>query len=243
MSNQFDGDVCPALSPDGTSLAWYRVSNRRTLLTKRPGEAESLEVTSPDNVVGRARSLAWSPDGSRLIFAISGSIQGRGTSRLMQILTSGGSPEPVPGVTAGAATPVVSRSGNRLAYARVHSDSNIWRADLDGLGGGAIPRRKLAPSTRAEMVPRISPNGEKVVFVSDRANENRQIWVCDADGRQLKADHVFRRSPSRQPPLVTRQPHDRFRFVGGKKLADVRCERRWGTSSSNHLRQSEQPSC
>ena len=95
--------------------------------------------------------------------------------------------------------PAVSRAGNRLAYARVYEDPNIWRVDLDGGPGGGMPRRKLAPSTRAETVPRISPNGEQIVFVSNRAGEHRQIWVCNSDGANLRQITSFADRPVGSP--------------------------------------------
>ena len=152
-------------------------------MTKKLGEADVIEVAeaSFDRPV---RNLVWSPDGERLLLETRG---GRGTTgRLFLIPVGGGNPEPIPGVSAGASDPAVSRSGKRLAYARVYSDSNIWRVDLDRGPGGQNPRRKLAPSTRVEAVPNISPDGEQVAFVSNRAGEHRQIWVCDSGGGNLR---------------------------------------------------------
>ena len=191
------GDSHPAFSPDGKTLAWLRRGDRRTLLTKKLGEADALEVAEVDFGFP-VRDVVWSPDGGRLLFTTGGTVQGGATSRLFQIPVGGGSPEPIPGVSAGANEPAVSRAGNRLAYARVYQDSNIWRVDLDP-GGGERQRRKLAPSTRAETVPRISPSGEQVVFVSNRAGEHRQTWVCNSDGANLRQITSFADRPAGSP--------------------------------------------
>ena len=190
----FPGDSNPAFSPDGKTLAWRRAGNRRTLLTKELGEADVLEVAE----IGLGGDVVWSSDGGRLLFTTGENIHGGATSRLLQIPAGGGSPEPVPGVSAGANDPAVSRLGNRLAYARVYEDSNIWRVDLDP-GVGERQRRKLAPSTRAETVPRVSPSGEQVVFVSNRAGEHRQIWVCNSDGANLRQITSFADRPAGSP--------------------------------------------
>ncbi len=141
-SRGFDGDFYPAFSPDGKSLAWRRRGDRPALLTKKLGEAASLEVAA----VGfdyPVRGVVWSSDGGKLLFTTGAIRQGGSTSRLLQIPVGGGSPEPLPGVSAGANEPAVSRAGNRLAYARVYQDPNIWRVDLDRGPGGEMPRRKL----------------------------------------------------------------------------------------------------
>ena len=56
--------------------------------------------------------------------------------------------------------------------------ANIWRVDLDGAKDHA---RILAPSTREQIGPFISPDGRRVVFTSNRSGIN-EIWVCDSDG-------------------------------------------------------------
>ena len=77
-----------------------------------------------------------------------------------------------------ASSAVTSSSGNRLAYVQSRVNENIWRVDLDGAKAHA---HKLLTSTREENGPNISPDGKKIVFVSNRAGSG-EIWVCDSDG-------------------------------------------------------------
>src|SRR6516225_11945709 len=65
-----------------------------------------------------------------------------------------------------ASSAVVSSSGNRLAYVQARVNENIWRVDLDGAKAHA---HKVLPSTREENGPNISPDGRKIVFVSNRS--------------------------------------------------------------------------
>ena len=87
------------------------------------------------------------------------------------------SPEKVP-VGHDVSSPVVSSSGKRLAYVQSRINGNIWRVDLDGAKAHA---RILVTSTREQYAPFISPDGRRVVFISNRSGTN-EIWVCDSDG-------------------------------------------------------------
>jgi Tol biopolymer transport system component/DNA-binding winged helix-turn-helix (wHTH) protein len=81
-----------------------------------------------------------------------------------------------------ASSPVTSSSGNRLAYVQSRVNENIWRVDLDAAKAHA---HKLLTSTREENGPNISPDGKKIVFVSNRAGSG-EIWVCDSDGANAR---------------------------------------------------------
>jgi Tol biopolymer transport system component len=72
----------------------------------------------------------------------------------------------------------VSSSGNRLAYVQTQISGNIWRVDLDGAKAKA---RILVTSTREQYGPLISPDGGRIIFMSNRSGTG-EIWVCDSDG-------------------------------------------------------------
>ena len=76
----------------------------------------------------------------------------------------------------------VSRRGNRLAYAVVGSDTNIWR--VEGPATGVAPQcsvKFIAFYTAEEMSRTYSPDGKKIAFNSNRSG-SMEIWVCDSDG-------------------------------------------------------------
>jgi dipeptidyl aminopeptidase/acylaminoacyl peptidase len=76
--------------------------------------------------------------------------------------------------------PTISRQGNRLVYVHWTWDLDIWRTEIvrQGKTGPAV---KLVASTRVEIQPQYSPDGSKIVFVSDRSGQF-EIWVCNSDG-------------------------------------------------------------
>jgi Tol biopolymer transport system component len=75
----------------------------------------------------------------------------------------------------------VSHQGNRLAYAVVRSDTNIWRVEVPGTGVAPSAAVKFIASTSEENEPAYSPNGKKIAFTSRRSG-SMEIWLCNSDG-------------------------------------------------------------
>jgi Tol biopolymer transport system component len=103
-------------------------------------------------------------------------------SALWRIAVSGGKAEPMKGFGENIRFPSVSRQGNRLAFARWTSDANIWQ--IDGLcppcTGGELMKPLIA-STRSDESPQYSPDGKKILFISDRSGRY-EFWICDREG-------------------------------------------------------------
>jgi len=176
------GDGNPAVSPDGRTLAFARIlSPGRPQLHLLPlsedyqaaGEPRRLDLPQP-----LAKNPVWTADGREIVcdagtpwvggtlwrVAVSG-------SEKPQLLRSGGE---------GIGQPTISRQGNRLVYVHWTWDLDIWRTEIvrKGKTGPAV---KLVASTRAENQPQYSPDGSRIVFVSDRSGHD-EIWVCNSDG-------------------------------------------------------------
>jgi len=167
----------PGFSPFGDSLVYVCIRDdgdfSLNLLELREGKNQRL-FDRPQGIQGPT----WTRDGARIIFSAGGSFNLHAGGELWQI-TPGRteSPEKVPGVH-DVDSPVVSSSGKRLAYVQSRINGNIWRVDLDGATAHA---RILVTSTREQYGPFISPDGRRVVFMSNRSGTN-EIWVCDRDG-------------------------------------------------------------
>ena len=66
------------------------------------------------------------------------------------------------------------------ASSRTHGrwrDLNIWRQSL----AGDTEPEPLIRSTRLDHLPRYSPDGRRIAFISDRTG-SMQLWVADNDG-------------------------------------------------------------
>jgi Tol biopolymer transport system component/tRNA A-37 threonylcarbamoyl transferase component Bud32 len=178
-------DFSPRFSPDGRTVAFLRSAEvgavASDIFLVRLGGGEPKRLTF-DNVI--IRGLDWTPDGAYTIFS-SNRLSGQG--RLWKVSAHGGQPEPLPVGQGGACFPSLSRDGRRLAYTQADTNGNIWRYEVRGTTGRSAPPTKLIASTGSNFDPQYSPDGKRIVFVSDRSG-SREIWVCDSDGsnpRQL----------------------------------------------------------
>ncbi|MDQ4120662.1 MAG: hypothetical protein M3209_04350 [Acidobacteriota bacterium] len=66
-----------------------------------------------------------------------------------------------------------------IAFTDESNDSNIWRI----VPGESA--RKFIASTRADHSPQFSPDGSRVVFVSDRTS-SQEIWIADREGKNQR---------------------------------------------------------
>jgi len=169
-------DAAPAFSPDGQTVAFVRTEGLNSddiyLTPVRGGEARRLTDDGQ-----HVHSLAWTADGREIVFS---SNRGGGFS-LWRIGVSGGEPERVAGTGQNAYSPSISRKGDRLVYNVSALDSDIWRVDAGSGAGNRSTAAKLMSSTRQDHSPQFSPDGKKVVFVSDRSG-SEELWVCESDG-------------------------------------------------------------
>ena len=168
-------DLLPDFSPDGQKVAFVRSTASRVqdIYVVRVTGGQPERVTDLGTPVG---GVTWTSDGREIIF--SATAQGGGA--LYRILTSGGNPRQVAAAGVAHGKPARAPQARRLAYARVVSDSNIWRIDLAS-AGVRKPMRPLIASTRRDASGRFSPDGKRIVFASARSG-TMEIWVCDADG-------------------------------------------------------------
>ena len=171
------GDNTPAFSPDGSQIAFSRMSSQGVediyLMTAEGGEPRRL--TSDNRII---RDLHWTADGREIVFI---SLRA-GDNGLWRVSASGGTPERL--VTAVGYDIVrlsISRQGDRLVYSQQFLDTNIWRVEL------AVTKRKvsaptmLISSSKYDSAAEYAPDGKGITFRSDRSG-SFEIWVCEADG-------------------------------------------------------------
>jgi Tol biopolymer transport system component len=178
------GDSGPRFSPDGRMVAFIRA--------KAPWEDDIYVVPAAGGEERRVTvgnrltlGLAWTPDGHAIVFS-SFRVGGASMFCLWRVPTGGGDPQPLSFGENGQA-PTVSRDGRRLAYAR-----ETWRMDIWRVGGPRAAEAERTPtqliaSTRMDLHPSYSPDGQQIAFLSARSGAP-EIWVCAGDGskpRQL----------------------------------------------------------
>jgi Tol biopolymer transport system component len=169
-----EGDFCPALSPDGSILAFVRnTADGSDLHVAAPQGGNARRLTFDDRPI---RGISWTSGGDSIVY--SGDRFGGG-HRLWRMAVTGAAPQIIPMAGRRAQYPAVARSGNRLAYSDSPTVSAIWRAALPA--EGPLDERAVLRSNGRESWPAWSPDGRKLADVSDQTGAD-EIWLSDADG-------------------------------------------------------------
>jgi Tol biopolymer transport system component/DNA-binding winged helix-turn-helix (wHTH) protein len=189
--DEFVRDNTPRFSPDGTSLAFLRSFDdlMKEIFIVPAAGGEPRQLTFDKTGI---RSLAWSANGERVVFV---SFRSSTQSNLWQIAASGGEPELISTGGKNITNIAVAPDGKSIAFTEESNDSNIWRIMP------ATPAQKFIASARADHSQQFSPDGSRIVFVSDRTGNN-EIWISDADGknqRQLTDSNGSAGSPRFSP--------------------------------------------
>ena len=180
------GDRSPAISPDGTTLAFLRQSSDRAQHNNDGDGSNGSDVFLSDLSGNNLRRLtfentaihgiAWSADGRDVIYAADRLEQ----EKLWRVDASGGAPRNVLAGGKNPAFPAVAPSGHRLAFTERPALDAIWRIDLTA-SNPASSARLLIRSSGREYAPSWSPDGKKIANISSQTG-NDEIWIGDADG-------------------------------------------------------------
>ncbi|MGA7314125.1 MAG: hypothetical protein WBX22_09145, partial [Silvibacterium sp.] len=177
----------PVFSPDGQSIAFLCQSTAGTNdLYRASSKGESMK--NVHRFVDLPIAIAWSGNGQRIVLADSGG--------LLEIGANGGQPRRLSFAQTAVGEQIASRD-NRLVYVQAQNNVNIWRVDLKS----GFSRSMLAPTSRQQRAPAISPDGKRIAFESDRSG-TQEVWVAGLDGSdavQLSDFHALTGSPQWSP--------------------------------------------
>lgn len=191
-------DISPRFSPDGRQIAFLRVHHRFAqevlVVSSTGGVPQSLSPA--DRAISE---VDWARDGESVIAAI----KGEGEFRLWRIPLS---KQPMRALGVYGDFPLqfsLARGTDRLVYAQLQQDRNIWRLELAGRTW-----KRIIASTAQDASPQYSPDGQWICFRSDRSGQE-QLWISRADGSEPK---LVTNNP-RVSPSVGRWAPDSRRIV------------------------------
>lgn len=171
------GDAFPRYSPDWKELAFLRQGPSRVYeVWVRDGGGRERRVTSDGHGIS---GLVWSRDGEHLMYVSS---RGGPDPAIWVVDAGGGRPELLTVLPANARGLVLAAQPGGMAYLKYDVRSSIWRHDLTG--ARRAPER-LITSGGLHAMPRYSPDGKSIAFMSDRSG-GLELWVADASGRQAR---------------------------------------------------------
>jgi Tol biopolymer transport system component len=143
-----------------------------------------------ETLVKDVKDVAMAPSGSPLAF-VADAEKGNPFEALFVMNRDGSGRENITPGQAGTllpAVPIWSPRGNRIAFANVdnlrHVQRDVWVVNPDGKEGKAVTdsRKYDAMAPPLHGYPCWSPDGSRIVFVSDR-EKNKEIYIMDSDGK------------------------------------------------------------
>lgn len=180
-------DLDPMISPDGLWLVFRRDTTPftgdyyRVPMMGAESAGDPVRLTFSRSAGDSPAKAAWTPDSRSIIFSARGAlwradaIEPGTRSRLPFIGEDGREP-----------SLAKARDGSvRLVYVRATVDSNVWRLTLPAAGAPATSApQPVVRSPRFEHLPNVSPDGTRIVFLSNRSGES-EFWIADIDGANM----------------------------------------------------------
>jgi TolB protein len=174
MSVHHASDSAVAIITEGPrGIAATRIAYVRgqTIRVVDSDGANDVQIPADSN----ATSPSWDPSGTRLVY----NTYGANARIIMTDLATGQERVLQPKVrNSSPTTPIFSRDGNSVLFARSDDDSKsrLYRQPLGGGDPILIEEARGISSS-----PTFSPDGRRIAFMTDRVGHN-EVYIMDADG-------------------------------------------------------------
>jgi Tol biopolymer transport system component len=164
------GDSAPVFSPDGSQIAFVRgaVEGVEDIFVMSADGDDLTQVTSDSTTI---HGLTWGQDGDRLVY----SARRGGMAGLWTVSLDGGIPELVRPANEGTLFSQPTLSSTNLAYTQESAELDVWKLSRPNRRT-PFEAEPLFTSTQLDTHPSISPSGERVAFVSERAG-TPEVWM------------------------------------------------------------------
>lgn len=165
-----EGDLEPAISPDGKTIAFLRYITydaQDIYLVGINGGNERRVSGLRDEIDG----LAWMPDGKGLLICAR---QGAAQPHILRLDLQSGKTFSLQAGAAPVAFAAISPDGRHIAYTEYHQQNKLLR-----LKDGHL--QYLFDDGLLRQYPAFSPDGARIAYSSDRTGQD-QLWVSDRNG-------------------------------------------------------------
>ena len=202
----------PSVTRDGRWLAYSTFAENSDIALVDRSSGESTLI-SGDRVED---CPALAPDGSHIVFVSNRSATFDLWQQELQGIKLVGVPVRITDLAGDEATPAYSRDGRWLTFFRVFEQQrDIWTLN----SGGGVPHQ-ITEDPAFDIHPSFSPDGSRIVFVSQRGGEQGLWLIPVAEGRRA-GDAVRLQAPGAECAVFPRWSPD------GERIAYISDNEAW----------------
>jgi Tol biopolymer transport system component len=181
--------VTPSWSPDGNWIAYVTAleGQMEDIYLMRPDGSGKTNLTGTPNI--NESHPHWAPDSRSIIFNATADVSDDGNEEIYEMNINGSGIIRRTNLDGWDTFASISPDGDKILWRHVlTSDSvgnDLWDSEVYVMNRDGSDIMNLSNSSGFDGYPTWSPDGSKILFVSERSG-TEQIYVIDVDGENLE---------------------------------------------------------